>query len=668
MPKNMSNEWEFQGKVLSWLQEEIDLRPGLNLEQVTQEPSKITPKRNDLVVWLHRASGAAFLTFELKTPTTPIQDPILFADACEKARKWGARYFAIWNMQMAELYRVAADAATTSLADRIHLEPLNPSITSIDDWLNQQRASELKSVALRLLDKAWADQAEQNAKLIEIEASVFVARLAERLKALRACLYPALSAKASKSKKIKQRLKELATEQGFANFVDDIEEAISGQYAYRLIGQILFHFALRRRQPALSPLKINPKDPLPASFKPFWDEVRKFDYEALFQWSELDDIVPIPPEATLILFQMIEELSAYDWNKLRDDVLGAVFERLIPTKERQLLGQFYTPTEVADLLIAFAVDGEDPFVLDPGCGSGTFVMRAYEYLRTRSPMKHGEALSKVWGFDISAFAAELASINLFRQDMSAFDNFPRIVCGNYFDRFVGEERDFPPAKAGGQGKVTLEIPQFAAIVANPPYLRSQNQDDLSTAYKTSLFNSAAKNGVNANAKTDLFAFFIYKSLEFLAPSGRLAFVVSSSWLTADFGATLQRVLLDKLKPVAIIMSQAESFFSQADVNAVMLIAEKGTASATDPLRFVMLKRRLKEIFAGGGKPYWDSVEALAQEIESTSQSVETSEYRLTVVQSGQERTAMDSDTSRPRNWSLFLRAPSAYFQLFGGSL
>ncbi len=646
MPKNMSNEWEFQGKVLSWLQEEIDLRPGLKLEQVTQEPSKITPKRSDLVVWKHRASSDAFLTFELKTPETPIQDAKLFSDASEKARKWGAQYFAIWNMKAAELYRVPSEPATASIADRVYQSPLNSKIGSVDDWLNGQLASELRSVALKLLDKAWALEAAHDAKLIEIEASVFVARLAERLKGLRSYLFPALAAKASKSKKLKQRLKEIATEQGFASFVDDIEDAIAGQYAYRLIGQILFYFALRRRQPSLAPLKIGPKDGLPAAFKPFWDEVRKFDYEALFQWSELDEIVPIPAEANLILFRMIEELSAYDWNKLRDDVLGAVFEKLIPAKERQLLGQFYTPTEVADLLIAFAIDGEDPLVLDPGCGSGTFVMRAYEFLRTRSPLKHGEALSKVWGFDISAFAAELASIN----------------------RYVGEERDFPPAKFGGQGKVTLEIPQFAAIVANPPYLRSQNQDDLSNTYKASLFNSAAKNGVNANAKTDLFAFFIYKSLELLAPGGRLGFVISSSWLTADFGATLQRVLLDKMRPVAIIASKAESFFSQADVNAVLLIAEKGAADLNHPLKFVTLKRRLSEIFMGAGKAYWQAVESLAQQIESASKSVETSDFRLTVVQSEQEKTAMDSDPSRPRNWSLFLRAPAAYFELFGGSL
>ena len=53
---------------------------------------------------MERAAEAAFLEIELKTPTTPITDPDLLDDATEKAQKFGAPYFAIWNMQAAELY------------------------------------------------------------------------------------------------------------------------------------------------------------------------------------------------------------------------------------------------------------------------------------------------------------------------------------------------------------------------------------------------------------------------------------------------------------------------------------------------------------------------------------------------------------------------------------
>ncbi|MFL6386761.1 MAG: class I SAM-dependent DNA methyltransferase [Terriglobales bacterium] len=666
MAKHKSNEWEFQGQVLTWINEQISRRPGLRLDKATQEPSKITPKRSDLVIWWDRSANNAFFTVELKTPEVPITDPKLLNDASEKAARWGAPCFAIWNMQMAELYKTPTNGFATP-ADRVHPFPMNPLIGDVDDWLDAKKGLALKADAINIFETAWEKFAIKSEQTVEIEASVFVDKLAGRLQQLRSYLIPALSAKAAKPT-VRRRLKELAAEQGFAGFVESIDAAIAGQYAYRLIGQVLFYFALRRMQPSLKALEIPGSAPLPAALRPFWDDVRRFDYEALFKESELDSLVPLPPLAATVLRQMIEELSRYDWNKLRDDVLGSVFENLIPRTEQVLLGQFYTPTRVADLLVAFAIDPENATVLDPGCGSGTFVMRAYEYLKDQTAQPHGALLSRVWGFDISAFATELASINLFRQDMSAFDNFPRIISGNFFEHFVGEQIPFPPAKAGGQEKVVIDIPQFKAIVANPPYLRSQHQDDLNEKYKQTLFNSAGKNGINAAAKTDLFAFFIYKSLEFLEPGGRLGFVISSSWLTADFGATLQRVLLERLRLLAVIGSKVESFFSQVEVNTVLIIAERRHKEKPEPdeiIRFVTLKRKLDDMLGPKADGYWDRVEDLVDSVEMATEAVETDDFQLTSIPAQPERVALESNPSKARNWSVYLRAPLSYFELFG---
>ena len=101
-----SNELEFQGQALNWLNEEIKRRPSLGLEKATQEkPRQGSGKRNDLVIWKDRANEIAFMALELKTPTTAINDPVLFADAVEKAQKWRAKYFAIWNMREFEVYK-----------------------------------------------------------------------------------------------------------------------------------------------------------------------------------------------------------------------------------------------------------------------------------------------------------------------------------------------------------------------------------------------------------------------------------------------------------------------------------------------------------------------------------------------------------------------------------
>ena len=664
MAKKKTSEQEFQGDVVTWLNEEIKRRSSIGLDKATQEPSKITPKRSDVVVWWNRAAVSAFFSIELKTPDTPITDFELLNDATAKAQSWNAPFFVIWNMQVAHLYRTPVSGFATP-KDLVFPFPLNSQIKGVEDWLDPKLTVLLKKDALAIFEKVWEQVALKGTR-VEIEASVFVDRLAFRLNQLREFFEPALSAKA-KNPNVRKQLKQLAATQGFAGFVENIDAAVAGQYAYRLIGQILFYFALSRKQP-LKPLTVSDKDKLPDALRPFWNEVRKYDYEALFEVSVLDTLVPFPPEAATVTRQLIEELRRYDWSHLRDDVLGSVFEKLIPRTEQMLLGQFYTPTRVADLLIAFAVDPSNPVVLDPGCGSGTFLMRAYDYIRTQGSLSHSDALSNIWGFDISAFATELAAINLFRQDMAAFDNFPRVIPGNFFDRSLGEAWEFPPPRAGGQKKISVAIPQFTSVVANPPYLKSQKQDDLDPSYKAALFDAAAKNGIAAPQKTDLFAFFIYKAMEFMAPGSRLGFVVSSSWLTADFGATLQDVLLRRFKLIAVIGSSAEAFFTQVDVNAVLIVAEKRDDSkvgAEEKVRFVNLKRRLEDIFAGESSEYWDRVTGLADAIELSSQSGETADFRVNIVNAEAELEALSAQNT-VRNWSLYVRAPRSYFALFGG--
>jgi methylase of polypeptide subunit release factors len=662
-----SSEWEFQGEVLKWLNTEIVHRPGMGLSGVTQEASRITPQRNDLVVWLDRSSDSAFLAIELKTPETPITSPGLLLDAESKARRWQAPFFAIWNMQSAELYKTPLGMVPATPGDRIHSWAPDPLVRSVDDWLKKEVARALQRRALEILDTAWSFHAG-NASSIAIDASIFVERVALRIFRLRELVLPALAERLSRSRSLRNRVRALAAAAGFLDFVEDLHVAIAGQHAYRLIGQILFYHALRRRQLSLPPLEPEIDQPLPLALRPFWDNVRRFDYEALFQPSELDEIVPVPPLAEVLIRDLIKEFAVYNWNDLRDDVLGSIFEALIPREEQILLGQFYTPSRVADVLVAWTIDPGSNAILDPGCGSGTFLLRAYDFLQVLRDLKHPELLERLWGFDLSPFATELAAINLFRQDLSSFNNFPRIVPGDFFVRRPGDLVVFPPARSGGVESVNLPIPQFDAIVGNPPYLRSQNQDDLDPQYKRRLFDAAARNGISAASKSDLFAFFVYKALDFLKPGSRLGFVTSASWLTAAFGTSLQKLFLERLKLVAVMGSMAESFFPQVDVNAVLLIAEiaevEGKSRGSDLIRFAMLKRRLGDLFPPGDR-YWFDILELSDRIESSTESWEDNTVRVHVVNAVQERAALNADPSRPRNWSVYLRAPLSYFDLFG---
>lgn len=667
--KHSTNEWEFQGEVLKWLNAEIKKRPGLKLDKATQESPKEGARRNDLVVWWDRSSELAFLTFELKTPETSITTPSFLKDGCEKAQRWSAPFFAIWNMQSAELYKTPSHSKLATPADRLHNWPFDSLIKSVDDWLKEECSKSLQGRTLDILDYTLQEFFKTSSKETKIDATIFVNRLSNFLKIFKTILLKEVKSISKTDRHIRALLKKEAATQGLIGTVDDYEDSITAQYAYRIVGQILFYYALRRKQPHLKPLTILRSEIIPEALRPFWDDVRRFDYEALFEPSNLDKLIPLPNAAQMHIRKLITDLSCYDWNSLKDDVLGAVFENLIPTEEQHLFGQFYTPSRVSDILIAFTVDGSKPFILDPGCGSGTFLLRSYDFFKNNSHLSHQDILNQIWGFDISSFAAQLSAINLYRQDMAEFDNFPHIVCGDFFKLFFGHEVPFPPSRGGEQEKVLVPIPKFDAIIGNPPYLRSQNQDDLDPSYKIKLFEAAALVGANVKTKTDLFAFFIYKSLNFMKPKSRIGFVTSSSWLTSDFGFSIQKLLSDKLKLVAIISSSAESFFEKVDVNTILFVAEKRDRERIEndeKLKFINLKRPIRELFPDSIN-YWRNLTNFADHIEQSDSSFENDDIRVKIVDAKSEFNQLLMK-GKDRNWSLYLRAPLSYYAVFGEGL
>jgi hypothetical protein len=129
-----SNEQEFQGQVITWLNAEIGKRT-LGLDTATQEkPRKTSGHRSDLIVWIDRLALLPFLAIELKTPSTPINDPVFFADALAKGRYWKSKYFALWNIREFEIYETTTPKTPTP-ADVIYKSSHPLAITHVDEWL-----------------------------------------------------------------------------------------------------------------------------------------------------------------------------------------------------------------------------------------------------------------------------------------------------------------------------------------------------------------------------------------------------------------------------------------------------------------------------------------------------------------------------------------------------
>ena len=117
-------------------------------------------------------------------------------------------------------------------------------------------------------------------------------------------------------------------------------------------------------------------------------------------------------------------------------------------------------------------------------------------------------------------------------------------------------------------------------------------------------------------------------MRFMKTGSRLGFVTPASWLTADYAASLQRTLLGPVRLRAIIASNAKSFFSQVDVNTVLLIAGRLGDDATDePIRFVTLKRPISQLTAGK-EAYWSRFVQLVDDIEGANSSIKTTDTEL----------------------------------------
>ena len=79
--------------------------------------------------------------------------------------------------------------------------------------------------------------------------------------------------------------------------------------------------------------------------------------------------------------QIVKELQVYNLSTTSDDVKGIAFEQFLGRTFRGELGQFFTPRTIVDFMASVLDPQEGEYICDPCCGSGGFLIRAFEYVR-----------------------------------------------------------------------------------------------------------------------------------------------------------------------------------------------------------------------------------------------------------------------------------------------
>jgi hypothetical protein len=158
--------------------------------------------------------------------------------------------------------------------------------------------------------------------------------------------------------------------------------------------------------------------------------------------------VPNGPE---FVSELAARIARFDWSSVEHDVLKVLYESIIESKARASLGEYYTPDWLAERMVHVSEGGPDAKLLDPSCGSGTFLFHAVrQQLRQaeESGSTNGESVAKVvqqvFGMDIHPVAVTLARVTYLlaigRERLSAQDRGPISIPVYLGDSLQWEQR------------------------------------------------------------------------------------------------------------------------------------------------------------------------------------------------------------------------------------
>ncbi|WP_304132437.1 N-6 DNA methylase [Ignavibacterium album] len=114
------------------------------------------------------------------------------------------------------------------------------------------------------------------------------------------------------------------------------------------------------------------------------------------------------------VFRLIaQEISNFDFNNVDEDILKGVYQELIDIDTRHSLGEYYTPDWLCEKIVKEFQFGKKDKILDPACGSGSFLRAAIHRIKELNPDVTVEALNEqIYGIDIHPLSVQIAKTTL----------------------------------------------------------------------------------------------------------------------------------------------------------------------------------------------------------------------------------------------------------------
>lgn len=285
------------------------------------------------------------------------------------------------------------------------------------------------------------------------------------------------------------------------------------------------------------------------------------------------------------------------------DRFGTLYEHLFPAAVRRHLGEYFTPSWLADRLLMQATETfpHQANIIDPTCGSGAFLLAAVRHFRAQG-LEASTILGRLRGYDLNPLAVFTAKANLllalFRNRHG--DKIPGIPV---FEHDLLSEQSFPAPLSGP----TL-------VAGNPPWL---NWDRLPATYRKAakslweeygLFNLSINAARHGGAKKELAALMLLRAADRLLNQGdRLAMVLPLSlFRTAQAGEGFRRFHIAP-SDIPLSLLRLDDYtryrlFPYVHTPACTLVLTKGKATGYPVPYFIHHPENIESMQAEPGDP------------------------------------------------------------------
>lgn len=400
------------------------------------------------------------------------------------------------------------------------------------------------------------------------------------------------------------------------------------------------------------------------------------DYNGLLFKKHFSESLAIDDKVIKSLIKkMNAPVSPYQFDVMEPEFLGRTYERFLGSKirltenhrakveekpeVRHAGGVYYTPEYIVDTIVRETVGkkivGKKPEeiaklkILDPACGSGSFLIGAFSYLMEYhrkfyannldikkyhddyyttqkgeiklSLQKKGDILlNNIFGVDIDREATEVAMMSLYLKLleegfdaaykkqatllMKGFilpDLTKNILCGNslinreqLFSNDMFGDGDFKPFdwqdEKNGFGRVFKENEGFDCIIGNPPYIRIQEMQKWAPK-AAELYKKLYESGSYGNF--DIYVVFIEKSLSLLNSKGLFGMILQNKFFSADYGKVLREMIRELV--FQIIDFGDQQIFENATTYTNLLFISKEKQKETKYINIFKLDNCKKEL-------------------------------------------------------------------------